>query len=101
VTCQRAGCACRVQPRGALSREVFGDNGNAWAIMAHVDEGLKKAGWTRDQRTSVREDMTSGDYEHLLAIAVRVTEPETVDRISEMIGKLAEIEELKSEGDIE
>lgn len=103
MSCERAGCACRVKPAHVpLSAEMFGDNGNAWALLAHVDSGMRRAGATRAQRDRFREDAQSGDYDHLLRVCLAYTEPATVKKIVNYVADMAEIEEkYGSERDME
>jgi hypothetical protein len=39
---------------------------NAWAILAHVDEALRKHGVSVEERKAVMKQAMDGDYDHLL-----------------------------------
>lgn len=54
---------------------ILGD-GNAFAIMAACSHAARRAGWTPEEWESVRDDMTSRDYEHLLAVVAEYFEVE-------------------------
>ena len=49
-----------------LDIDFEGVNGNAFALLGHFDREAKKAGWTKEERNKIREEATSGDYDHLL-----------------------------------
>lgn len=53
---------------------LVGLDGNAYAIIAAIDKGLKKAGAKPDERKAVIDDMQSGDYDHLLQVAIANTD---------------------------
>lgn len=59
-------------PRAKVN--LVGCNGNAFAILATVDRALRKAGWTPEQRTTFRAEAKSGDYQHLLATAMKYSD---------------------------
>ena len=50
---------------------LIGEDGNAFAIMRACQRAARKAGWSQEKIKSVRDDMTSGDYTHLLSVAMR------------------------------
>lgn len=49
---------------------LIGRDGNAFAIMAECRRAARDAGWTKDQIDALLKDMMSGDYDHLLAVAM-------------------------------
>lgn len=51
--------------------KLIGENGNAWNIMGLCQRAAKKAGWTKEQIEAVMAEMKSGDYDHLLATAMK------------------------------
>ncbi len=59
---------------GTLTLE--GLNSNAYAILAAVQRSLRKAGNTKHDIEAVLQEMKSGDYDHLLVVAMQVTKPE-------------------------
>jgi len=54
--------------------QLVGIDGNAFAIMGEIRRGLRKAGNDQESIDAVIEDMMSGDYDHLLAVASSVCE---------------------------
>lgn len=51
--------------------KLCGCDSNAFAIMGACRKAATKAGWTGDQWKDVQKEMMSGDYNHLLATAVK------------------------------
>ena len=45
-------------------------NGNAYAIMAAVSEGLRKGGATKEEISQYQNESMSGDYDNLLRVAM-------------------------------
>ena len=60
-------------PEYQSAKTLVGVDGNAYAIMAVVDRGLREDGAPKEYRDAVQTDMMSGDYDHLLQVAVRYT----------------------------
>lgn len=54
--------------------QLGGGDGNAYAVLAAVERGLKKAGVDQSERTAFFDEATSGDYDNLLATAIRWVE---------------------------
>ena len=50
--------------------KLIGRDGNAFAILGACQRAAKAAGWTEEDWKEVREQMTSADYNHLLATAM-------------------------------
>ena len=46
--------------------QLTGTDGNAFALMGKVSEGIKKAGGTSEDVRSFQDEAMSGDYNHLL-----------------------------------
>lgn len=51
--------------------KLSGTDGNAWAIMARVNDALRKAGCSEEHRRKYREESMSGDYDNLLRTAAK------------------------------
>jgi hypothetical protein len=49
-------------------------DGNAFAIMAAVRRALKAAGATPEELSQYQEESMSGDYDHLLRVAMEWVE---------------------------
>ena len=58
-------------PQSRPSVKLVGNNGNAFAIMGNCFKAARKAGWSQEQIDIVKNEMTSGDYNHLLATAMK------------------------------
>lgn len=50
---------------------LVGEDGNAFAILGRVMAALKNAGVSQAEIDEYHRESTSGDYDHLLATAVR------------------------------
>ena len=46
--------------------QLSGTDGNAFALMAKVTRGIRKAGGTRQDEDEFVNEAMSGDYDHLL-----------------------------------
>lgn len=53
--------------------DLVGTDGNAFAVIGNVTKALKRAGNSPEIVNAVRDEMMSGDYNHLLAVALEVT----------------------------
>lgn len=53
---------------------LSGQNGNAYNVMGIAQEGMRKAGWTREQIDAYFEEARSGDYDNLLAVTMKYCE---------------------------
>jgi len=51
--------------------KLVGQNGNAFVIMGLCRRAAKRAGWAKEHIDAVMADMKSGDYDHLLQVAMR------------------------------
>lgn len=51
--------------------QLSGEDGNAMAIMARVTSALRRAGVSEEERDAYYAESTSGDYDNLLATAMR------------------------------
>lgn len=51
--------------------ELVGKDGNALAVLGRCRKAALAAGWTRERWEKVGEEMTSGDYDHLLGTAMK------------------------------
>jgi hypothetical protein len=59
---------------------LVGIDGNAYSVMATIDRGLRQAGAPPEYRKRVITDMMSGDYEHLLNVAINHTTDDALGR---------------------
>ena len=50
--------------------QLTGNDGNAFAIMGAVKKALKKAGASNDEIDEYMSESMSGDYDHLLRVAM-------------------------------
>jgi len=50
---------------------LIGTDGNAFAVLGHVQRALREAGWTQENIEAFRAEATSGDYDHLLGTVMR------------------------------
>jgi hypothetical protein len=48
--------------------DLSGPDGNAFAILGRVKKALQAAGASHEEIRAFREQATSGDYNHLLAV---------------------------------
>jgi len=51
--------------------KLIGQDGNAFNIMGLCQRAARKAGWTKEQIETVMAEMKTGDYDHLLATAMK------------------------------
>ena len=56
--------------------KLLGESGNAFAILGAVRKALTRAGVGREDVDAFVAEATSGDYDHLLATAMRWVEVE-------------------------
>ena len=56
--------------------KIIGKDGNAFNILGLAQRAMKKAGWVKEKRDIVMNEMTSGDYDHLLQVAMKYFEVE-------------------------
>ena len=61
-------------PNKKVKLELAGSNGNAYALMGAFQRQARKEKWTPDEIKAVLDECTSGDYNHLLATLMEVTE---------------------------
>jgi hypothetical protein len=50
--------------------QIAGHDGNAYAIIGRCKMAARKAGWSEEQISSLLIDMFSGNYDHLLQVAL-------------------------------
>ena len=48
--------------------DLAGPEGNAFCLIAYAVRFGKNLAWSREQIESVKNDMTSGDYNHLITV---------------------------------
>lgn len=51
--------------------KLTGQDGNAFAILGLCQRAACTAGWSQEHINTVMDDMRSGDYNHLLQVAMR------------------------------
>ena len=51
--------------------QLVGNDGNAFAIMGACQRAARNAGWDKDRIQTVMDEMMSGDYDNLLATAMK------------------------------
>ena len=51
--------------------QLTGEDGNAFAILAAVVKGLKKAGASPVEVDEFQQEAMSGDYDHLLQVCMQ------------------------------
>jgi hypothetical protein len=51
--------------------KLVGTGCNAFSILGLASRAAKKAGWDEARRKAVLDEMTAGDYDHLLATAMK------------------------------
>ena len=56
--------------------KLVGHDGNAFAIMGRVKQGLKSAGADKEYIDKYLSEATSGDYDHLLVVSMEYVEVE-------------------------
>jgi len=54
--------------------KLVGLDGNVYALMGAFQRQARKEKWTPDEIKAVLDECTSGDYNHLLATLMEVTE---------------------------
>ena len=50
--------------------KLIGTDGNAFGILGACRRAAKAAGWSDEQWAAIRDHLTDGDYNHLLATAM-------------------------------
>jgi len=54
--------------------ELVGSDGNAFAVLGTALKAMTRAGWSKKERDAYREEATTGDYDHLLAVTMQYCE---------------------------
>lgn len=49
--------------------DLTGPDGNAFAVIGMCRDWAKQLEWSREEIKEMQDDMTSGDYEHLISVA--------------------------------
>jgi hypothetical protein len=60
----------KVMSKYAVSVQLSGNDGNAFAVMGAVKSALKKAGASSEEIEQYLTDSMSGDYDNLLRVAM-------------------------------
>jgi hypothetical protein len=60
----------KVMSKYAVSVQLSGNDGNAFAVMGAVKSALKKAGASKEEIEQYLSDSMSGDYDNLLRVAM-------------------------------
>ena len=50
--------------------KLIGQDGNAFSVMGHVKNALRRAGADKEYIDKYLGEATSGDYDHLLAVSM-------------------------------
>lgn len=61
-------------PTAPLDLPLLGRDGNAFLIIGRLRAALKRAGASPEYIEAVTADATSGDYDHVLQVAMREIE---------------------------
>lgn len=64
----------RSDPPVRARMSLVGIDGNAFAVLGAVRQGLRRAGATPEQMKQFMDEAMSGDYDALLAAAMRWTD---------------------------
>ena len=65
--------------RGPLTKptvKLVGEDGNAFSIMAHVKQALRRARADKEYIDKYLKEATSGDYDHLLVVSMEYVDVE-------------------------
>jgi hypothetical protein len=49
--------------------KLVGEDGNAFNILGRCLKAARRAGWSPEQVRALQQDMTAGNYDHLLQVA--------------------------------
>tara|TARA_Y100000034_G_scaffold131281_1_gene191688 strand:+ start:840 stop:1223 length:384 start_codon:yes stop_codon:yes gene_type:complete len=71
--------------------QLVGKDGNAHSILGRVAAALKRKGWSPKAVNVVINHMTSGDYNHLLRVAVSVQDPRSL-KLEALASEMQELE---------
>lgn len=63
-----------INERDVPTVTLTGTSGNAFTIMGKVREAMRSADWTPEEITEATDEMTSGDYNNLLCVAMDLCE---------------------------
>ena len=59
--------------KGPLNKptvKLVGEDGNAFSIVAHVKQALRRAGADKEYIDKYLSEATAGDYDHLLVVCM-------------------------------
>ena len=62
----------RMKPRS--TKTLVGIDGNAFSIIAHMQRNLRRVNWSKEDLDLLMKEMKSGDYQHVIAVAVEFTD---------------------------
>jgi hypothetical protein len=54
--------------KGPIVIDLTGPEGNAFYLLGMSDKFAKQLGWSKEQRSKLRVDLTFGDYENLINV---------------------------------
>lgn len=54
-----------------ITVKLTGEDGNAFNILGRVDTALRRGGASKEVRDQFFQEATSGDYDHLLGVAMQ------------------------------
>jgi hypothetical protein len=75
---------------GKVEVALVGEDGNAYAIMGRVSRALKAAGYSKQAIEEYGEASRSGDYNHLLRVAMDWTEDIGEDEDEDLDSQMCE-----------
>jgi len=61
-------------PKTNIEVQLYGQDGNAFAIMGAVVKALRQNGYTPDDVDEYRKEAMSGDYDNLLRVTMEWVE---------------------------
>jgi len=62
-----------------VKMNLVGMDGNAFAILGAFSKNARRQGWSEEEIATVRDEATSGDYNHLLVTIMDNIEEDEVD----------------------
>lgn len=49
--------------------DLTGPQGNAFCVLGNIQKLMKQLGYTKEDQKTIMDNLTSGDYEHLIETA--------------------------------
>lgn len=66
--------AAAIEAHGLVALDLIGSDGNAFTVMGNFRRAADRSGWPTEARDAVLAEAMTGDYAHLLATILDVTE---------------------------